>query len=396
MNKAKSLVILAGGKGSRIAKYLNNLPKPMAKFNNFHFLEYLIKNFSKYNFKKIYILTGFKHSYIHKKFDKKNFNFINTECIKEKKPMGTGGALFSLRKKIKEDFVLINGDTLFDINLNDLTISLGSKFLGNMALVKKKKNNQSLKLNKLDLKKGIICTKKNGAYINGGIYFFKKDFLKIIKNNHSSLENDILPSLIKKKKILGKVFDNFFLDIGTPKNFKKSANVLYKYFQKPAAFLDRDGVINHDYGYVHKFRDFKLRPKVLKALKILIEKNYYIFIVTNQAGIAKGFYKENDFINLQKKIKSYFSTKNIFIDKVSYSPYHVKGKIKRYTKKSSLRKPGNLMIKNIFKEWHIKRNKSFMIGDKKSDEKAAFKSKLYFEYVKKDLAYQIKNIIRKI
>ena len=71
MKKAKSLVILAGGKGSRISKYLKNMPKPMAKFNNFHFLEYLIKNFSKYDFKKIYILTFYRYKVIHKNFIRK-------------------------------------------------------------------------------------------------------------------------------------------------------------------------------------------------------------------------------------------------------------------------------------------------------------------------------------
>ena len=254
--------------------------------------------------------------------------------------------------------------------------------------------NNSHKLNKISLKEKKIFFKKNGKLINGGIYFFRRKIFKYIKNIPSSLENDILPNLIEKRFIQGKIFDNFFLDIGSPKNFLISARKLFNYFYRPAVFLDRDGVINYDYGYVHKFKDFKLRKNVKKSLEILMKKNYYVFIVTNQAGIAKGFYKEIDFENLQKKIKTFFSKKEIFFNEVQFAPFHREGIIKKYKKDSSLRKPGNLMIKNIFKNWHIKKNKSFMIGDKISDKKAAKKSGLYFEYVKNDLFLQIKKLIK--
>ena len=79
------LVILAGGVGSRIKKYLRGKPKPMVKLNNKYFLNYIINNVSKYNFNKIIILTRFRHKIIHQKFNNKNFNFIKVECIKEKK-----------------------------------------------------------------------------------------------------------------------------------------------------------------------------------------------------------------------------------------------------------------------------------------------------------------------
>ena len=99
--KKVDLVILAGGKGTRIKKYLKNLPKPMLKFNKKHFLTYLINNISKYNFGKIYILTGYKSEIIYNKFNNKEFNFNKVVCLKEKKLLGTGGALRKLKKKIK-------------------------------------------------------------------------------------------------------------------------------------------------------------------------------------------------------------------------------------------------------------------------------------------------------
>ena len=100
------LVILAGGKGTRIKKYLNNKPKPMLKFNNIYFLRYLINNFIKYPFNRIFILTRFKNKIIFNKFHNKIYNFIKIKFIKENKFMGTGGALYKLKKEKVNDFVL--------------------------------------------------------------------------------------------------------------------------------------------------------------------------------------------------------------------------------------------------------------------------------------------------
>ena len=161
---------------------------------------------------------------------------------------------------------------------------------------------------------------------------------------------------------------------------------------KPAVFLDRDGVLNVEKGYVYRISDFEWVNGAKESIKYLNEKDYLIFVVTNQSGIAKGFYSEESFIKLHKKIRSFLSKKNIFIDEVQYAPYHQNAKIKKYKKKSLLRKPGNLMLKNIMNEWHIDKKRSFMIGDQISDQIAARKSKLYFEFVKKNLLGQIKKI----
>ena len=81
--------------------------------------------------------------------------------------------------------------------------------------------------------------------------------------------------------------------------------------KKPAAFLDRDGVINYDYGYVFKYEDFKLRPGVIKGLRYLKKHNYRIFLITNQSGIARGFFTEKDLKLLHSKIsKRLDETKN--------------------------------------------------------------------------------------
>ena len=187
-------------------------------------------------------------------------------------------------------------------------------------------------------------------------YIFLKKSLNTLKKT-SSLEDNILPELITNKKIFSKIFNNFFLDIGTPKDFKKAKKLLINNFRRPAAFLDRDGVINYDYGYVHKINKFKFRNGVLKGLKYLCQKKYYIFLITNQAGIAKGIFKERDFIILHSKLKNILEKQGIYFNEVAFSPFHPQAKIKKYKKNSLSRKPGNLLIENIKKNWHIKLKK---------------------------------------
>ena len=389
------LVILAGGKGSRIKSLIKDRPKPMAVFNNKPFLEYIIQFYSKYIFKNIFILTGYKSKSIKKKFDNKKYNFTNIKCLTENRPLGTGGALNLLKRKKINDFILINGDTFINVDLSKLIKSCGKNNFGSLTLVKNKSYKSNKKLITMDLKKDRVVFKNSGSFMNGGVYFFKRKFLKFIKNKNLSLENEILPNLINKGKISGIVTNSFFLDIGTPNNFMSAKKLLLKNCSKPAAFLDRDGVINYDTGYVHKLRDFKLRPGVIEGLKLLIKKNYYIFIITNQAGIGKGIFSKSDFYKLHNQIKEKLQNKNIFFDDVNYCPYHPKAKLKKYRKKTELRKPGNLMIRQIKKKWHVKDRKSFMIGDKISDKICAKKSKLYFEFAEKNFLNQIKRITKR-
>lgn len=386
------LVILAAGKGTKISKLLGKYPKPMLKFNNKHFMQYIFNNVCKYNFKRIIILCGYRHNVFFKKFHNKNINFTKIVCVREKKLLGTGGALANLIGLRVNDFVLINGDTLFDVDIKLLVNSLDKNRIGITALTKNK-NQKSKKLNNLILKKNIIGVGKNSSLMNGGVYFFKKKIFKYIKKGNFSLENDLFPKFIKEKMINGKIFKNFFIDIGSRYYFKAAKNLLKKQYKKPAIFLDRDGVINYDYGYVHKIENFKFRPGVLNGLKYLIKKNYNIFIVTNQAGIGKKIFTEDNFFMLHKKIKEKLEKLNIFFNDVQYSPFHPKAKIKKYRKNLAMRKPGNKMIKNIKFNWDVDGKKSFMIGDKKIDKLIAKKSKLKFYYAEQNFYKQVKSIV---
>ena len=200
----------------------------------------------------------------------------------------------------------------------------------------------------------------------------------------------MLPNFIKKNIVKGILFKNFFLDIGTPKNYFLAQRKLIKYMTRPAIFLDRDGTRNEDKGYTYKVKDLKFLKGVIKGLKLITKKKFYIFIVTNQAGIAKGYFTIKQFENFQKFMKRRLIDHQIFINDIEYSPFHPQGKLKKFKRRSNLRKPGNLMIKNLIAKWPIDFNKSFMIGDKKTDELCAKKSRLNFFYTKNNFFYLIR------
>lgn len=378
MNKT-DIVILAGGKGSRIKKFLKKKPKPLIKINNFIFLDLLIKKICKYNFNKLYILAGYRGSQIKKKYHKKSFNFVKTEVIIEKKALGTAGSLSQLKNKINNDFIVINGDTFFDIDLSkviDFKLNKNEIFL---SLVKNHNYKSNKKLTFLNLiNNNQISYNKNSILINGGIYKFNKFFLTQIKRQNYSLENDIVPKLIDEKKAKGMVFDNFFIDIGTPRNLKSAKKSLIHYLTKPALFLDRDNTIIHDKGYVHKISELKVKKNFLSILKNINKKHIYIFIVTNQSGIGRGIFTEKQFFNFQMELKKKLCSLKIFIDEVQFCPFHEDAKLKIYRKKTNLRKPGNGMLLNLFQNWSLIKEKSIMIGDQISDEICANKTGIKF------------------
>jgi D-glycero-D-manno-heptose 1,7-bisphosphate phosphatase len=312
----------------------------------------------------------------------------------EKKKLGTAGALSQL--KTKNNLMVINGDSFSNLNINSFINKDEKNYYAKMLLLKNTNYKSNNKLSNLRLEKKTKFISFGGKLMNGGIYLFKNQVLKIIKKKYSSLEEEVIPSLIKKKKIKGFFDKNYFIDIGTYTNLNLAKNNLNKFFRRPAAFLDRDGVINENKEYVCEEKRFFLKKNVLKAIKYLNKKKIYVFIITNQAGIGKGYYTEEKFLNFQRKIKTNFLKKNCYINDLRYCPYHKSAIIKKYKKNSMFRKPGNLMIKDLQKNWSINMKKSFMIGDSRSDMLAAKKSLLYFEYDKNNLLDQVINICKKI
>ena len=134
-----------------------------------------------------------------------------------------------------------------------------------------------------------------------------------------------------------------------------------------AVFLDRDGTINVDKGYLYKPEDIKYLPGVLDALKFLQDMGYLLIVVTNQSGIARGYYTEEQYLELQDWINSDLRSKGIFLTKTYYCPHLEGAKICKYDIKCDCRKPKTGLYWKAVAEFNISLKDSFVIGDKESD-----------------------------
>ena len=151
---------------------------------------------------------------------------------------------------------------------------------------------------------------------------------------------------------------------------------------KKALFLDRDGVININYGYVHKIKDFDFIDGIFDLTRAALAKNYIICVVTNQAGIGRGYYSEKDFEYLTAWMCERFESEGVLISKVYHSPYHPTAGIGKYKKDHISRKPKPGMILEAINDLNIDAKNSIMIGDKATDIQAAIAAdlgvKIYF------------------
>lgn len=136
----------------------------------------------------------------------------------------------------------------------------------------------------------------------------------------------------------------------------------------PALFLDRDGVINIDKGYVYKYEEIIYNEEIFSIIKMFNEKKWPVFVLTNQSGIGQGKYQEADVHKLHSRMIEDFTEKDIFIKDWQYSPYHFDKGIREYKRLSFTRKPGSGMALKILEEYPIDLENSFMIGDKKTDQ----------------------------
>ena len=140
---------------------------------------------------------------------------------------------------------------------------------------------------------------------------------------------------------------------------------------KPAIFFDRDGVLNVDVGYLYKIEDFQWIDGAIEAIKYFNDKDYYVFVITNQSGVARGYYKEEDINKLHNWMNQELAKYDAHIDEFFYCPHHSKGIIKDYSFDCECRKPKIGMIKKAVDKYDVQLESSLLIGDKDSDIECA-------------------------
>jgi D-glycero-D-manno-heptose 1,7-bisphosphate phosphatase len=375
----RQCVILTGGLGTRLGALTQALPKPMLPVAGRPFLEHLVRHIRRFGFDSFLFLAGYKSDAIAAYFApgaalarELSARFMT---IAEPAPMGTAGALRFAGAELERAFLFMNGDSLFDINLLDLAARpLASGAVARMAL---RALPDASRYGVIDCDgervRGFRARPEGHqpGVINGGVYWMKSSILDYLPAGPASLEKNVFPALAQSQRLLGTAYDGYFIDIGIPDDYARAERELPDAMRKPAIFFDRDGVLNHDAGYTHRPDQFRWTDGAIDAIKLCNDKGLFVFVVTNQAGVAHGLYDEAEIAHLHGWMEGELRKRGAHIDAFRYCPHHPGGKVAAFATSCDCRKPAPGMILDILKHWPVALEKSILIGDKPSDLEAA-------------------------
>lgn len=140
---------------------------------------------------------------------------------------------------------------------------------------------------------------------------------------------------------------------------------------RPAAFLDRDGVLNVDHGYAHRIDQLDWVDGAQEAVRLLNDAGYTVIVVTNQSGVARGLYSEADIHAFHAHMQDTLQARGAHIDAFYHCPHHPEGSVEDFAVACDCRKPGIGMLEQAAREWPLDLSRSFLIGDREGDMEAA-------------------------
>ena len=376
MTRPTQALFLVGGRGTRLGALSANTPKPMQEIApGVRFLDLLLENAARMGFTDLVLLAGHLGDQVEAAYHGRRVGEATIRVVRESQPMGTGGALAQAADALDERFVLLNGDSFFDINLRVLTAAPLPEGGGRLSLRMVEDTSRYGSVQLSDTKISAFIEKNpdltGPGLINGGIYYLDRAMVGRIEAP-SSIESDVFPELVREGRLEGVPFDGYFLDIGLPETLAQAQRETAALRVRPAAFLDRDGVLNEDHGYTHRVDDLVWMPGAREAIRLLNDRGYRVIVVTNQAGVARGFYNEDAIGIFHAGMQAQLAEAGAFVDAFYHCPYHADGKVPAYTVEDHPdRKPNPGMILRALEDWHVDKDKSFLIGDKPSDMEAA-------------------------
>ena len=389
-------VIMAGGKGTRISSVARDIPKPMIKIDGVPVLEREIECLKSQGLTDIIITVSHLGQIIIDYFGDgskispatgKPFG-VNIEYYFEEQPLGNAGALFKIKDKLSDDFLLLNADAVFDIDF--IRFIDYHKEKGGLVTLFTHPNGHPYD-------SGLIVSDGNGAVlkwlakederpayyknrVNAGLHVVSKKILDAeIVAPKIDLDRQLLKPLAGTRKMF--VYDSpeYVKDMGTPDRYEsvcrdfalgtvKAKNLINK---QKAIFLDRDGTINEYVGFLKSPDAFRLLDGVSEAIKKINSSGYLAIVITNQPVIARGEVTFAGLEEIHDKLETLLGREGAYLDAIYFCPHHphkgYAGEIPELKFDCGCRKPKAGMIFKAAKDFNIDLSESWMIGDGEND-----------------------------
>ena len=389
----RQAVILAGGKGTRLKDVSGNLPKAMVPVLGKPLLQRLIEQCVTYDIVDIKLLVSYKKEAIKDYFGDGSQHGVSIQYIVEDAPRGTAGALIDALPKLDEQFLVIYGDTFFDIDLStfwefhqnqagDASIFLHpNDHPHDSDLVEVDPGFQVLKIHPYP-----HDSQWRQNLVNAAVYMFNKSALKEVDFflDRPDIAKDLFPLMLESgKKLYGYISTEYIKDMGMPKRLSKverdidsgKVKSLKKQTPKMAIFIDRDGTINQEVNHLSSQDQFELLDGVGEAICQINAVGILAVIVTNQPVIARGELEESELKVIHNKMDTLLGSQGAYIDRLYYCPHHAdsgfEGEVEVLKFDCDCRKPKIGLFTQAKKDLNIVLEKSWVVGDSTRDILAA-------------------------
>jgi D-glycero-D-manno-heptose 1,7-bisphosphate phosphatase len=372
----RQCAILTGGLGTRLGGLTAETPKPLLPCGDRPFLAWLMREFVRFGVEEFVLLTGHLSAVVEARVAALSALLPRpAHIVVSREPMraGTGGAVWHARARLDERFLLCNGDSLFDCNLARLLAAEDADAAGRVLLrVSRDTSRYGVARMHGDVvhEFGRPARPSDGGMINAGVYRFNRALADEL-SPECSLEADVLPRLAARGALRGGVASGYFRDIGIPEDYACAQREIPRLLRRRALFLDRDGVINVDHGYVGSRDRFEWMPGAREAIRAASEAGWHVFVITNQSGVARGLYDEAAVAALHCWMADEVRRAGGTIDDIRYCPFHPDGVVAAYRRVSDWRKPAPGMLLDLMRAWELDAARCVLIGDQESDMAAA-------------------------
>lgn len=371
--------VLVGGLGTRLGALTAQTPKPLLPVGDRPFLAWLLREFTRFGVTDFVLLTGHLSDVVEQLAEDLQARLptgARVTLSPEPVRAGTGGAVYHARDRLDERFLLCNGDSLFDGNLASLLAAAATdpaEVTGRIML-RRLEDASRYGVVALDGDRVTAFQERPApgtpGTINAGVYLFDRRVVDAL-SPVCSLEAEVMPRLAAAGALRGTVSDGFFLDIGVPEDFARAQTAIPQALRRRALFLDRDGVINIDHGYVGSLDRFEWVTGAREAIVAATRAGWHVFIVTNQSGVARGRYAEDDMRALHQAICNEIRLSGGTVDDIRHCPFHPDATVPAYRALSDWRKPAPGMLLDLIRAWELDPARCVMIGDQETDVAAA-------------------------